>query len=74
MSEFDLMLLFPSVSFEEAQLGLLLGYLVARFLELLPVRRKLQRFVVLGERLFGLVLLRRQGAPNLQRIGPMRSL
>ena len=45
---------------------------LARFLELLPDRRVLERLVVLCERLFRLALLHEHIAQRFQRIGPVR--
>jgi riboflavin biosynthesis pyrimidine reductase len=50
----------------------LLPQRVARFLELLPIRRVLERLVVLRERLFRVTLLHQYIAPGLQRIRPVR--
>lgn len=60
-------------SYVEVRLGFLLGQRLASILELLPVRRVLQGFVVLRERLFGLALLHEYIGPSLQRIRPLRS-
>ena len=44
---------------------------LARFVELLPIRRVFQCLVVLRERLFRAALLREQIASGFQRISPM---
>ena len=51
---------------------LLLRYRLARFLELLPVRRVVERLVAFDERLFCAILLRQHIAPHLERISPVR--
>ena len=54
-------------------LSLLLCYRVARLSEFFPVRRVLQRLVVLGEHLFRVALLHEHIAPGFQRISPVTS-
>src|ERR1700680_264352 len=52
---------------------LLLRYRLARFLELLPVRRVLKCLLVIRERFLRVPLLRVYIAPRLERIGPVRT-
>jgi hypothetical protein len=52
-----------------------LGFTIAsRFLELLPVRRVLERCVVLGEGLFRFALVHEHIAPGFERVGPVRAI
>jgi hypothetical protein len=53
---------------------LLLRHRLTRFLELLPVRRVVQRLVAFCERLFGVALLHEHTTPGLQGIGLVRTL
>src|ERR1700687_4467363 len=71
MSPIDPQLPFATDRSQAFQSGLLLRYRLARVLELLPVRRVPERFVVLRERLLRASLLREHVAPYFQRIGPV---